>query len=258
MTDQILLPPADALHTLALRTTAFPSPSTAVQPEAWWNAAVGESPDSALAQPRAGKHTLEGRLEPGKLVLSVEPLRIDWLFAPPGEPNPEVSGFPVLGPYPQILEVFLGPVHRWLTADSCPELQRMAFGAVVILPVENGPTAYRQLGAYLHGSVSLDPGHSSDFLYQINRPRDSHSGVEGLRVNRLSKWSAISSVLTFIQLKPQSVDQVTAQPSFAARIELDINTTPDFPSSLPREGLPAILEELVSLGIEILHNGDIP
>jgi hypothetical protein len=45
---------------------------------------------------------------------------------------------------------------------------------------------------------------------------------------------------------------------FACRLELDINTVPDFQGELPRESFGQLLGELTELGQEIAQKGDIP
>jgi hypothetical protein len=45
---------------------------------------------------------------------------------------------------------------------------------------------------------------------------------------------------------------------YACRLELDLNTPADLKGVLPREHLPAIFEELASLGEEIAEKGDVP
>jgi hypothetical protein len=45
---------------------------------------------------------------------------------------------------------------------------------------------------------------------------------------------------------------------FACRLELDINTVPEFQDEFDRGRLPSILRELADLGLEIANRGDIP
>ena len=134
---------------------------------------------------------------------------------------------------------------------------RLAFGAVLLQPIKSHQDAYKQLGHYLP-SITLDPEGSSDFLYQINRRRDSTTGVAGLKINRLSKWAMVNFMTMRFSSSPELMlyHPSTATTSFV-QLELDINTVPDFQGELEREQLPSVFSELVQLGCEIASQGDI-
>ena len=78
---------------------------------------------------------------------------------------------------------------RWLAVGS-PSINRLAVGAVLLMPVADSRAAYQKLNGLLT-AVRVDPDHSLDFFYQINWPRASMV-VSELRLNRLTRWSAIS------------------------------------------------------------------
>jgi hypothetical protein len=61
-----------------------------------------------------------------------------------------------------------------------------------------------------------------------------------------------------LRIGPESVESIFEAEYFACRIELDINTVPDFPGELDREILQPIFGDLVDLGQEIVREGDIP
>ncbi len=153
--------------------------------------------------------------------------------------------------FPEALTSFREIVDRWL--EICPSLERVAFGAVLQLPVTDREAGYRKLSDYLVFDLDKD---SHDFSYQINRPR--HSAVLAdpswpFCVNRLSRWSvaAVATVsLTSVRAVPRRLWSY-------CRVELDINTPPEFPGGLPRGSLRPILDELVQLGTELVAEGDI-
>lgn len=239
-----------------LRLTAFPSPAAQLGEPAWWKDLVGEPPETKISQPRAGGRQEEGQFEGRKLVLRVEPTRVDWLFTPIDDQAQGVKGIPTTGAFPESLRIFLQLILRWFKLETCPPVQRLAFGATVLLPVENLQAGYRQISVYL--PFQLDPEGSSDFSYQINRSRDSVSGIRGLRINRLSKWAVVRVTMGELALGPAVVGYSARQIHHACRLELDINTAPDFQGELSREQLPQIFQELVNLGQEIIREGDIP
>jgi len=241
-------PPITEWLAETLRLTAFPSPATEITKPSWWEDLVGELPENRISQPRKGGQQDEGPFEGGKLTLGIQLDRIDWLFTAADD---QVS----IGSFPESLEPFLRLMLRWF--ELCPPVQRLAFGAVLILPVTDRNIGYRQISAYLP-SVQVDPEGSSDLSYQINRPRNSTSGVTGLRINRLTRWSVSMRRRAELSFRPASVGYFLGSESHACRLELDINTAPDFQGELPTQQLPRIFQELVDLGKEIVREGDIP
>lgn len=236
-------------QTETLRLTAFPSPSATIGQPTWWSDLTGETPENRTTRPREGVFVEQGNWGGRKLSLGMNPTRIDWVFGGIEDDSP-------LSVFSDSLSAFQELMLRWL--PQCPPINRLAFGAVVSAPVENREAGYRQIAAYLP-HIQLDPVNSSDFLYQINRSRNSTSGVTSLRINRLSKWSVgmFSVIPMNFALQPSRVEVYSARQSFACRAELDINTSQEFSSELPQELLPQILKELMSLGQEIILEGDV-
>jgi hypothetical protein len=245
-------------QTETLRLTAFPSPSARIVNPTWWADIVGEPPESKISRPKEGIYQEEGPFAQGKLVVSVQPTRVDWLFTSIIDPKREDMNVPIIGTFSEALDRFFSLMLRWFEFDTCPPVQRLAFGAILLQSVEDRQDGYRRIAEYLP-SIRLDPDGSSDFAYQINRPRNSTSGITGLRINRLSKWSVASWRSTQISLGSAAPMGYFLGPEyFACRLELDINTSQDFQGELPREQLPRIFQELADLGKEIAIKGDIP
>jgi hypothetical protein len=102
------------------------------------------------------------------------------------------------------------------------------------------------------------PSHSipirQTFLYQINRPRASQTGIPSLRINRLTKWS----VAILVHLSGTDVTRLSeVSQRHACRMEFDINTTPDFGGPLPQGAFPALLGEFTALVRELAEHGDV-
>jgi hypothetical protein len=165
-----------------------------------------------------------------------------------------MSEIPVLGPFIETLEVFLGLTNRWFELETCPPLVRLAFGAVLLQPVENQTQGYEILSTYLPFQVDLE--ETSDFLYQINRRRESATGIADVKINRLAKWSVQKTSQGFVPIIPLGQPQQLAE-FLACRLELDINTIAEFEGEFSREQLPRLFDELVALGKEIAEQGDI-
>lgn len=245
---------ARELNTESLRLTAFLAPSAKVGDVPWWSQLVGAQPETKTSRPSRGESTEAGALGDCTLTLSVQPGRVDW-FLTQRIQDPALPEKRWAGPFQDTLRLFVPLMTHWL--EGSPGLVRLAFGLVVHEPSQDRVTSYRKLAQYLP-FVRLDPEHSEDFWYQINRPRQS-SVIDGLKINRLSRWSAsVFLPLRFTLEKDQLVQQESGFRGYSCRIELDINTDLAFAAELPAAGLPPLLEELRNLAVEVVTQGDIP
>lgn len=233
-----------------LRATAFPKDGQMIE-GAWWDQLMPEPPESINSRPKEGITEEKGPFENGKLIITTQPNRIDFRFTVDFE-KPE--GMPNLGSFCNSEYGFFKIVKKWLTI--CNEIKRLAFGTTLLYPVSNKEEGYRLISVYLP-YVQLDPINSSDFLYQINRPYESKV-YPPIIINRLSKWSIARYKLFKMELSGGEKMQPTFfQDSYACRLELDINNSPEGVDELPKEKLVPIFDELYSLANEISLNGDI-
>lgn len=239
------------------RLTVFPMPGATARASEWWEAVMASPPDETTSNPKKGTTKVVGILEPGQLVLQLQPARIDWLFVlgdldstvPLQEP-------PNLGPVTEAVRTFSDVAERWLGRNDTPEIARIAFGAILYREEPDRRSAYVRLPDYV--PVRVDPD-SSDFLFQINLPIDSRAGVDGIRINRLSKWSVASYNIVTLRVAGHGViPEGIPQPLYALRLELDINTMPEFQGPIPGGQLIAVYRELVELGLGITATGLVP
>ncbi len=243
-----------------VRVTVFPDPNPSTMMEGWWSSVVGEPPETRNSQPRLGVVQETGAFLGGILTLNVTPLRVDWILSVSITPSGSESGLPVLGDLTKIVESFCSRLNVWF--DLAPPIKRLAFGCVGLQEVAGQKEGYRLLGKYLP-AVTVDPEGSSEFLYQINRPRPS-TVIDGLTINRLMKWSVartqgVSMQLVLTPDAPGGVVSGMPMPEFlAVRSELDINTSPKWAKAFAKPRLASILGELVGLGLEIVARGDVP
>jgi hypothetical protein len=229
-----------------LRFTGFVTPTVKVEASEWWEKLTGDTPENAISSPKAATREVRGMFQGGSLTLRVSPLRFDWLFSPEDLINPTAT----IGLWPAASGLFVELMAKWIASPDCPPLLRLAFGAVLLSPVESREDGYEKLDDFLP-AVELD-SKSSDFSYQINRPRQSK--ITGLKVNRLTKWS-VSAVQPLLA----AASGVMVGPAeHALRVELDINTAADNLDEIPKATLVDQLHELAALGDEIVHAGDIP
>jgi len=239
-----------------LRLTAFQIPPSSVSNPEWWKIVTGEEPEIVSSRLKEGTHAEEGPFCNGKLVNQIKPNRIDWLLTSGREQKD--LGSMVVGPFSETLKAFLSLMSKWLGSATCPTVYRLAFGAVLLLPVGSLSAGYKKLVPLLP-SVELKTEKASDFMYQINRPRNSHSGVPGMEINRLSKWSVATTFGVGFWFSPKGVETThREEEQFACRLEIDINTRPSEYQPLPKEKSNTLLEELAELGKEIATKGDIP
>ena len=237
----------------SMRSTNFPRPGTEPDAETWWHDVIGQVPDTRRVRPATKELTEEGPFAGGRLTLDINAAGIiQWSVSPP--PFKEVPvEFPTVGRFGDVCEAFSALMHRWYGAG--PELDRIAFGAGVLLPVPNRVEGYRLLSEYLH-HVRIDPEASTDLLYQINRRRRSPL-TEGLLINRLSKWS-VAALHVIAQPLMDSRPERRMEPVSACLVELDINTAPEYRGGFVAPRTAAIFDELVTLAGEILEVGDRP
>jgi hypothetical protein len=190
------------------------------------------------------------------LILKLEPDRIDWVLAPKEPDLNELAAEPefvTLGPAIETLDGFSALAERWLARNDVPAVGRVAFGAILVHPEADRAAGYQRLPDYL--PVQVDPA-SSDFLYQINLPTvPSATGIEGLRLNRLSKWTVTALKFLALRFTGTSLQAQPVPEKFALRVELDMNTAPGFIGPIPHERLADVYRELVTASREIATNG---
>ncbi|MEH2354933.1 hypothetical protein [Nostoc sp.] len=241
--------------TESLRMTAFLSPGSPIPQQNWWEEICGSPPEVRSSQPRTGVQQDEGLFgdgnTQGRLILAVQPSRIDWLLTV--EVVPTSFELPSVGSFSESANSFAQLMNRWL--DVSPNLQRIAFGANLLLPFEDVEQAYQSLPAYFPLN-KLDLKNAQDFNYRINRPRNVDYDISDLKINRLSTWS----VMTFTAFQFTNVGSYTyssAPLNVAIRLELDINTSIDFSGELSKDELPKMFAQLVEYAKEIALKGDI-
>lgn len=243
-------------QTEQLRLTAFPQSIDKNHLEEWWSSIIGTDPTSIQTLPQKGLSVVEGSHDLGKFVFNLNPNKIHLRLIADSEDDVFSPTITTVGDFTSIVDPFVEIVTKWFEVDSCPNLTRLAFGAVLLFHVENRAEGYQYLNDLLP-CVDLDPENSSDFIYQINRSRETNSGIKDLKINRLSKWAVQLIRGGIFKLSPDKITSVQQDSSFYIRLELDINTSNEFIGELEISSLDELFRELVSLGIEISTKGDI-
>jgi hypothetical protein len=223
------------------------------QPADWWRRVVGSMPEGISQKPQVGELQAIGPFGSGRLVLNVDPLRVDWLLVP-NEPQGEGPDFVNVGELDSSVEQLLTSLSTWMT--DAPAISRIALGSSLLLPVSDRAAGYRRLQALLP-AVQIDVENSSDFSYGINRPRESVT-IPGLRINRVSKWSVqIRSFAAVVVTGAAAAAGTSLSTTLACRAELDINSSADNTQPIDQASVLPLFREFARLASELAVRGDV-
>lgn len=237
-----------------LRLTTF-HPQGALSPQTGqWRQVFGEEPNSIVDKPREGIRAEVGLYNGAQIIFNSQSLqnRVDWVL----NEHPEVfSDEPISKKVDVRLDFFKSSTSEWLKNMQVPVI-RMAFGAVVALPVETREDGYKSISNYLNFDV--DGSTSSDFTYQINKKRTSNI-ISNLIINRLSKWGVASYTRHRLTINPGSLTQHSEGTPLGngCSLELDLSTAQENIVPFPQDKLVAIYDELTKMALEIVQEGDI-
>ena len=237
-----------------LRITVFPIDIEAVSVPELWDSVIGQEPDVIHFQ-REVIDAREARFGNGRMVLAKQTDRIDWRYLSSPDANADSLQLPIIGTLEEELDEFTKLAKEWLVSQDMISIKRLAFGAVLLRPVSTVEEGYSILAGVL---TNMNFEGVQDFNYQVNRRRKSEVD-HGIEVNRLSKWNVYSGQLVTVAVNPMQEQQIakTTGLSIACRLEIDINTFSERTESLHSHSLPAMYEELVSMGLEISAKGDV-
>ena len=198
-------------------------------------------PDSVTTKKAHGILAEQGSWLKGTLAVNRQPGRVDVLYSvdQPDSFSAMDSLLPNAGGFEEVLTACAGfaePLSRL-------EASRIAFGAVLFLPVEASEEGYEYLKKFLPFMKFEED--MSDFFLQVNRKKSSALGIQ---VNELSKWGCVD-VRGFNVIDPE----VQTPQFFAVRLEIDVNT-PDSPTPINVD-VAKLIVELMSRGRSIAQDG---
>jgi hypothetical protein len=232
-----------------LRFSAFPPPSVAFELKPLWETLVGKVPEEVQERPQQGLRNEFGPLLDDHFFVTQLFSRIDFILAV----HPQKAfGLEVVsvGPYERAEKAHVELAKKWL--KGAPSLGRIAYAPTLVHRVDSVEQGYKVLRELLP-RLPLDEGAQS-LLWQINRPRPSKV-VNGVTINRLSKWSVTTQQRMQLLPETQIVFSGPVSTMSACKLELDIYTDPIEP--LPAENLVPLLDELIATAKEISERGDI-
>ncbi len=231
-----------------LRLTAFTDEDLNRFDPSWLSEFCGNSAINVQEERAIGARNQTVPFESGTLAVATSPGILNLIFAPTAQPDPTFSTHV---PLTESSDVFKSVSRRWL--EQSPAIQRLAFGAVLRLPIEDRESGYRLISNYLN--FDLDPTNSFDFSFQINHPRTYKPDSLNIKINRLARWS-VAGAFVFM-MHPQTQAQSKRKVKSYCRLELDINTNPEHVRALPNAELLNLFETLIDFGTEIVKEGDL-
>lgn len=236
----------------SLRVTAFPVDISAVSAEKMWETCIGKTPDETRIQ-RSGIETREAEYANGRIFLIKQVDRVDWRYHMQPEESEEPPALSIIGSIDSELSVVTDLARNWINSGTVSPINRLAFAGVLLYPVESVTAGYEILQRLL---PSLNLENVKDLNYQVNRPRMS-SAIDGLSINRLSRWNVIRShifaAVPSVSLRFRS----TADEVVASRLELDINSAAEQTQPIAARSLVSLFDELVGNGLELSKKGDV-
>ena len=249
----------DSWQALRVRSTTFLPADEDIDEASLWGSVVGGSPEEEQRRPGEGLLQQVGTLSGLVVVLRIVHPRIDWFIQPRSQARrapSDVSDWELM-PFEDAVQTIAELSSTWFSDVN--RVNRIAFGANLVRPADDLPQACSALMTQLCG-VNIDIEGSLDFLYQVNRPRQS-SILGELTINRLSKW-AIMVEATSNLLLPGNIgsgEMLFRQGTrrYASSLELDINTSADRTLGSSSSDLSRIFEELTTLGKQISLEGDV-
>ena len=181
-------------------------------------------------------------------------MRIDWAYEPVGLEAREGLP-PFIGPFPAAADPLIQFGHRWAASAWFPSVSRVAVGFTLLSPTRDRETGYQELSQFIDGVPNTPDAR--DFYYQVNRPRVSRAGIEGLQVNRLAKWS-VGAFLVFAVAfdgtsNPSSATQRRAIICICFWILIRVQITR---GGIPRGNIEGLIDDLFAAGQEISEHGN--
>ncbi len=235
----------------SLRMTVFAIGENEFDSEMWWTSVVGHDPDEKHEDNNNQKVTYQGSFEQGRLALEIYGIdnRVNWLYSPNEAQFVLAGKMPVLGPFLQTADRFAEYMHKWLS-QQIPQINRIAFGAIVVRPADSRAESYRMLSEYL--GIDFDVSSTSDLMYRINRRRLSDA-VKGVTINRVATWSSQDFN---VELANQFGHFIKRFSHCNCLLEVDINNVPS-ETQLDHSHLFRLFNEFIVLGKEISEKGDV-
>ena len=235
-----------------LRFSAFPPPSVAFEIAPLWERLMGTPPEEVQERPQQGLRNEFSAFGEQHLFLTQQLGRFDIIFGVTPDKAAASNDMVSLGPCERAASSHLGVVKKWL--KIAPSLGRVAYAPILLCRVATQEAGYEILQKLLP-KLPIEPTHSRNLLWQINRPVRS-AVIEDLTINRLARWSLFRRET--VQVIPERTGMISGLgvASFAVRLELDIYTEPFIP--IPAESSELLYNEISEHAAQLIKHGDVP
>lgn len=236
-----------------LRLTLFANEPVSFTEELW-KVVTGETEAAARMAIPGGKQ-YSGKFMGGMLVMGYAGNRADVILNhEDGSLGSEQEFYvPSIGKWNELSKTFHDAVTQLLSELAWP-INRVAFGAVLLLPVGTRQQSYEKLGQFLR-SVSVDP-QSRELSFRINWPRTSKV-IDGLEINRITSWSSVHFARAVVQLTGSTMNIAKAGSDYqCVRLEIDHNTSRGRKDPFKQTERLPIFDELLALADENVKTGE--
>ncbi|HYM30439.1 MAG TPA: hypothetical protein VEU47_04020 [Candidatus Cybelea sp.] len=226
-----------------------------------WHDFAAADPEVDEFRSREGMRRQFGGFGGAALEVQASAPRIDFLLTPaaPTDTPPGPPSFPptVFGAAGEKLGLFCEAVRGWL-AEATPNTLRIAFGAILMIPVSSRAEGYGYLSRLLQ-SVEVDADTTEELLYRVNRPKQSQTNGS-LRLNRIMTWSCLRfrAFTTAGAMPGPGIPTLRLGEEHFVRLEVDNSTPAERSEPLETSQVGAIYDELVRMAIENAENGELP
>ncbi|TDV54422.1 hypothetical protein EC919_104158 [Pseudomonas graminis] len=237
------LPEISAWRVEVLRFTFFYSEPQSGRGRDWWKALTGIDPETTVNKQQTGEYVESGPYLQGQLDLKVAFNRLDWTLTYP------LASMPDYVP-PMDLQTSLDTMYdafKKITLD--PNVIRVAFGAVLLMPVENAHKGNIIFNEYMP-FVKVDLDNVEDLFLQVNFPYVARS-YDGMKINNVAKWSVMSG--QFMQMAIGGFPQIST--NFLVRGEVDLSSAGERQTPLDGESVIPLLDEFVAKTYSIFQEG---
>lgn len=236
----------------SLRHTSFLLQPVEPTEKNFWELLVGKQPDQRISRANERLTIEEGPFSTGRLHVELRSDRIDWRFT--FDQNSSPANLPTIGSYEEVRGDFQDLLKGW--PSVCPPTNRIAYGAILILPVADLSTANNLIQGMMPMN-RFNIANATDFLFRINRRRNIQSRAGELSINRISTWSVANVSRILVDLSSSDRAKIsTSDDVCVCRLELDINTVPTPNVELDNDSLEDVFNTLVAFADEIAAQGD--
>jgi hypothetical protein len=232
--------------------TAFPISAATILPNSWKDI-TGNDPDEVVKQAPPLQSLEAGPFYLGRLSVAHQPGRIDLILMP--DTTKLSDGLAHVGVLDLAIENILPAAQKMFRPDMV--MQRLAVGAILILPVDSAEDGYELVRSTLPVARDI-PENARDLFLQLNIPIGvSVTDHPEISINRLVKWQVVRlRIITGITsgAGPTPTQMVTGPDINAVRVELDISTPPDLPFALSHQNILDLIDHLAAQARAIAAN----